>query len=234
MQPDTETPSPITLGLKGSMTAHALLQVPADADEPAATRALATLLAEDGESLRHTPCILAFPERTELPDWLPDWVERLRQEQLVPFAVQCEQAADRARVHALGLADMPVPEPSFRKPRAAPRASAEQPGQAPLVIRQQVRSGQQVYARNQDLVVLASVSAGAEVMADGHIHVYGELRGRALAGVSGNAAARIWCQSLQAELVAVAGLYLLPEQLPEQRQRVEIHLQDDQLQISGQ
>ena len=76
-----------------------------------------------------------------------------------------------------------------------------------------MRSGQQIYAEGADLVVLSTISAGAEVIADGCIHVYGALRGRALAGASGEPTARIFARRFEAELVAVAGLYALADQL---------------------
>jgi len=90
----------------------------------------------------------------------------------------------------------------------------EQTPQAPgtiksLTVDRPVRSGQQIYAANSDMTVLAPTSAGSEIMADGSIHVYGALRGRVLAGAMGNESARIFCQSLQAELIAIAGRYQL-------------------------
>ena len=85
----------------------------------------------------------------------------------------------------------------------------------PQLMRRPVRSGQQVYARETDLIVMGQVGPGAEVIADNHIHVYGPLRGRALCGVSGNTEARIFCQSLEAELVSVAGNYRVLESIPE-------------------
>ncbi|TNC81327.1 MAG: septum site-determining protein MinC [Oleiphilus sp.] len=81
------------------------------------------------------------------------------------------------------------------------------------VVHQPVRSGQQVYAPDGDLIVLASVSAGAEILADGNIHVYGSLRGRALAGVKGDTQARIFCHSMAAELVSIAGQYKISEDI---------------------
>ena len=78
-----------------------------------------------------------------------------------------------------------------------------------LTIDKPVRSGQQIYAADSDMTVLAQTSAGSEIMADGSIHVYGPLRGRVLAGARGNESARIFCQSLQAELIAIAGRYQL-------------------------
>jgi septum site-determining protein MinC len=76
-----------------------------------------------------------------------------------------------------------------------------------MVIDRPLRSGQQVYARGGDLVVLAAVNAGAEVIADGSIHIYAPLRGRALAGASGAAGARIFTTRFEAELVSIAGVY---------------------------
>jgi len=81
------------------------------------------------------------------------------------------------------------------------------------IHRGQIRSGQQVYAKEQNLVIIGSVSAGAEVIADGNIHVYGALRGRAIAGAKGHHKAQIYCQSLEAELVSINGNYWLSESM---------------------
>ena len=77
----------------------------------------------------------------------------------------------------------------------------------PLVVDRPLRSGQQVYARERDLIVLALVSHGAEVMADGHIHLYAPMRGRAQARKAGNADARIFCHRLEAQVLAIAGIH---------------------------
>ncbi len=101
-------------------------------------------------------------------------------------------------------------------PTAAEMAAASPaPASAPAptrVVTQPVRSGQQVYARG-DLVVLAPVSPGAELLAEGHIHVYGPLRGRALAGLRGDTGARIYCRALDAELIAVAGCFQVADDI---------------------
>jgi|SRR6185295_11825767 len=81
------------------------------------------------------------------------------------------------------------------------------------VVTTPIRSGMQVYAKESDLIVTAAVSPGAELFADGNIHVYGPLRGRALAGVQGNTEARIFCRMLDAELVSIAGYYLTKENM---------------------
>jgi len=111
----------------------------------------------------------------------------------------------------------PAPAPS--RPKAVPKAEAE-PARAPAATvsgqrhDKAVRSGQQVYARGRDLIVNAMVGNGAEVIADGSIHIYGRLSGRALAGAQGDAAARIYCMDFQAELISIAGRYRVFEDLP--------------------
>ena len=88
------------------------------------------------------------------------------------------------------------------------------PTQTALMQNQPVRSGQRVYARNRDLIVMATVAAGAEVMADGCVHVYGPLRGRVMAGAHGDTDARVFCQSFHAELVSIAGVFRVFETIP--------------------
>lgn len=94
-----------------------------------------------------------------------------------------------------------------------------------------VRSGQQIVAKGCDLVVTAAVSHGAELLADGNIHVYGPLRGRALAGLSGDRQARIFCQSLEAELIAIAGCYRLRDAIEPSLHPCQIYLQDEHIVI---
>ena len=102
---------------------------------------------------------------------------------------------------------------------------------ATKMVDQPVRSGQRIYAAGGDLIVMAQVSPGAEIMADGHIHVYGSLKGRALAGVQGNLAARIFCSDLQAQLVAIGGHYRTSEDTDDtmRGKLVQVYLQDDAL-----
>ena len=139
----------------------------------------------------------------------PALIELLKRYRLAPVAVH----GGRAEQAAAGLAAGLFRAPDARIGTAAPCASnAEAAAQAAaatgaLVIDKPLRSGQQVYARGRDLVMLAMVNAGAEVIADGHIHVYAPLRGRAAAGARGNADARIFALSMEPELVSIAGLY---------------------------
>jgi septum site-determining protein MinC len=104
------------------------------------------------------------------------------------------------------------------------------------LITSPIRSGVQVYAKDSDLIVTAQVSPGAELLADGHIHVYGALRGRALAGMQGNANARIFCRTLEAELVSIAGYYLTKEdmhKLPAYDGMIQIYLENEQVKIES-
>lgn len=136
----------------------------------------------------------------------------------------------RDRAHESESAANSVPE----APAApAPAAPAPPPAEATpaKVITQPVRSGQQVHAPEGDLIILAPVQAGAEVLAAGNIHVYGPLRGRALAGIHGAESARIFCQSLEAELVSIAGHYKISEDLQDNgwKSAMQIQLRDDLL-----
>ncbi len=130
----------------------------------------------------------------------------------------------------------PAPEPApAPKPATAAKAAANA-GKPGLMQKTPVRSGQQLYAENRDLTVLNTVGAGAEVIADGSIHIYGALRGRALAGAQGNTDARIFCREFHAELVAIAGHYKVMEEVPKELRgkAVQIWLDQDQLKIAAQ
>ncbi len=161
----------------------------------------------------------------------------LREHTLALVGVQNAEPAQIEAAAAAGLASFApsATQPSRRAPRPAAAAAAVPPPRASarLVIGP-VRSGTQIYARGTDLVVTASVSPGAELVADGNIHVYGPLRGRALAGASGDTGARIFCSRLEAELVSIAGRYLVSEQFPAEQRGfpVQIALVDDQLTIT--
>ncbi|MGE0257147.1 MAG: septum site-determining protein MinC [Alphaproteobacteria bacterium] len=175
----------------------------------------------------------------------------LRERTLALVGVQNAEPAQLAAAAAAGLASF---APSATTPiRRSTRTSTDSPAPAdetvpasspararsPVhtatrIVSEPVRSGTQIYARGGDLIVTAPVSAGAELMADGNIHVYGRLRGRALAGAAGDTAARIFCARLEAELVSIAGRYLVSEQLPPEHQggAVQIGLVDDVLTIT--
>jgi len=141
----------------------------------------------------------------------------LRQHRTLPVAVRGGSPAQMEAAHAAGLVAAPDAPPARAEP-ATPEVAREVPvaGPGTVVIDKPLRSGQQVYARGADLVVLAMVSFGAEVIADGNIHVYAPLRGRAIAGARGNTEARIFSTCLEPQLVSIAGIYRTTEtELPD-------------------
>ncbi|MDE2415763.1 MAG: septum site-determining protein MinC [Comamonadaceae bacterium] len=154
-------------------------------------------------------------------------VQVLRSHRTQPVAVRGGSAAQMAAAHAAGL----IAAPDLPAPRAQPRevvrevvrevkvevpAPAPAPAPGSVVVDKPLRSGQQVYARGSDLVVMAVVSFGAEVIADGNIHVYAPLRGRAIAGARGDTSARIFTTCMEPQLVSVAGIYRTTEtELPD-------------------
>lgn len=168
---------------------------------------------------------------------LPGVIEAVRRCRMIPIAlahVPVDRVAEtglpivqlgfgRSRgARSSSPSPMPAPAAAPREPaplvaKAAPvREEAPAPkAEHTLTITQPVRGGQVIYAQRGDLVVLAPVNPGAQVIADGHIHVYGRLRGRALAGARGQAGARVFCSSLEAELVSVDGAFLTADDLPE-------------------
>lgn len=148
----------------------------------------------------------------------------LRRYRIRPVAVRGGNADQMSAALAAGL----IEAPEGARPRLREMAPPPSPEVIerfvevqlaplpPLVVDKPLRSGQQVYARDRDLIVLALVSFGAEVMADGHIHLYAPMRGRAHAGAAGNTEARIFCHGLEAQVLAIAGVYrTMDEPLPD-------------------
>jgi septum site-determining protein MinC len=166
-------------------------------------------------------------------------VALLRSHNLMPVAARGGNAEQMAAAAAAGLAEAPdAPRP---REAALPLLTEsireiQLPPVPVMVIDKPLRSGQQVYARGGDVVVLSVVNPGAEVIADGHIHVYAPLRGRALAGAKGDTAARIYSTCMQAELLSIAGVYRTGEAaLPAELlgRAVHVRLQDDQLVVAS-
>ncbi|MDQ1118384.1 MULTISPECIES: septum site-determining protein MinC [Pseudoxanthomonas] len=156
-------------------------------------------------------------------------IEALSEQLGLPLLAKFRAQYERSEpVQAAPPPPPPPPAPEPPKPKAV-----AQPG---MVLKTAVRSGQQIYAEQRDLTVLTSVGAGAEVIADGSIHIYGPLRGRALAGAQGNEDARIFCSAFHAELVAVAGHYKVLDDVPRalHGKPVQVWLEDGQLNIAAQ
>jgi len=172
------------------------------------------------------PAVLDFAQLTSVPDRV-DWtaiLSLLRRYQVQPIGVRnlhesLHDGARRAGLALLGaegltaghrvIAPQATPAPApVAEPATAPAAAAATNLVAPtLVVDRPLRSGQQVYAKGGDLVLLAGMSPGSEVIADGSIHCYGPLRGRALAGARGDTSARIFSMNFGPELVSIAGVY---------------------------
>jgi septum site-determining protein MinC len=150
---------------------------------------------------------------------------------LAKFRAQYEPVAGTDPAPVAAPARKAEPAPKAAAP-AAPKPASGEPG---LVHAAPVRSGQQVYAEQRDLTVLATVGAGAEVIADGSIHIYGALRGRALAGAQGFEQARIFCREFHAELVAIAGHYKVLDDMPQalRGRPVQIWLENGQLSVAA-
>ncbi len=140
---------------------------------------------------------------------LPSVCLLLRTHRMVPVAVRGANEHQLLNAKKAGLfeaRDVNVQTPAAPRVETVVR-EVPSPGESALVIDKPLRSGQHVYAKGRDLIVLAMVNPGAEIMADGHIHVYAPLRGKAIAGARGNEEARIFTSCLEAELVAIAGTY---------------------------
>lgn len=194
--------------------------------------ALVAHLQRACDFFRGMPVVLSLPGAT--PD-LGALVALLREHELVPVAI-LDGDAGQAGAAGLGVIN------GGRVAREAPATKPEPRPAAPVARRsarlvdKPVRSGQQIYARDSDLVITGPVSEGAEVLADGHIHIYNVLRGRALAGACGDEAARIFCQRFEPDLVAVAGCYKVAEDIPEsvRGRPVQVRLEGEQLIIDAQ
>jgi septum site-determining protein MinC len=223
-----------------------------EADIEAVAAELGARVEQAPEFFRNTPVVIdlsAFPEGGGEVEF-PLLVGLLRGYGMIPFGVRGGNKAQNEAAEAMELAILgehetratrsergaapegPAPsapaaaaQPVQGEPAAKPRTGA---GAAFTLVTRPVRSGQRVYAAGGDLSIIAAVSSGAELMADGNIHVYGPLRGRALAGMKGNTDARIFCQDLQAELVSVAGHYRVSENIPSELRGVPVQIYLDQ------
>lgn len=234
----------VTSAIKGRMVSLTALEI-LNSDLEELDQQLREKAALAPAFFRHAPMLLDFEHVGSDIDiaWLESACELVTSNAFVPVGITGADRSLEDAARAQGMAIWPpagagqqeaVPE------KATPEESPVAPATAPAhpvtqVIKRPVRSGQRVYAQGSDLIVLASVSTGAEILADGHIHVYGTLRGRALAGVQGNENARIFCSDLQADLVAIAGYYIINDDLPaDKRNRaVQIFLSGEHLQIES-
>lgn len=202
------------------------------ADVRAVTAELDARIADDPEFFDNDPVVidLSAVQGEPQPIDFAALVKTLRSHRTQPVAVRGGSSAQMQAAHDAGLIAAPDVHPAraqaprevvhevIREVEVVREVPVEVPALPPgtLVVDRPLRSGQQVYARGSDLVVLAMVSFGAEVIADGNIHVYAPLRGRAIAGARGDTSARIFSTCLEPQLVSVAGIYRTTEtELPD-------------------
>lgn len=182
------------------------------------------------------PLVIDFREINANGFNLEGFLAILQEYNIVPIGVRGLNEQQQGPAEALGLVCLQAPSPLQGKP-AAPEKKEELPvAQGTKIVTKAVRAGTKVYAKGQDLIVIGPVNVGAECIADGNIHVYGPLRGRALAGASGNAEARIFCHSLEAELIAIAGHYQVRENMrvpKENAGMLQVFLSDNKLSIKS-
>ncbi len=221
--------------LKGSMLALTILEL-SSSDLDSLDEQLAEKVEQAPQFFKDAPIILALDKCTIAADTL-DLARLLsicRTHGLHPLALRTENPEHLSAAEQLDLAVLP---PSGARERPLAIEAPVEPSVIPAkIITQPVRSGQQIYAKNTDLIIMAAVSAGAELLADGHIHVYGPLRGRALAGINGNLDARIFCQQMGAEMLSIAGQYKVAEDLrrdPLWGKATQTYLNEQQLNISA-
>ncbi len=155
---------------------------------------------------------------------------------LVGVATQNESYKTLARHHGLASMNAKQTGPEALKSRKTPPSISDPAlGTPTKLVTQAIRSGQQIYAKDSDLIILGSVSPGAEVIADGNIHIYGKLSGRALAGIK-QRSSRIFCREFDAELIAIAGVYRVKEDfapLSGSPLAIQIYLEGEHLKIEG-
>ncbi|MBK1720910.1 septum site-determining protein MinC [Thiocystis violacea] len=250
---NNDTDGPRSFELKAASFTLPIIRLIDNNIEAVAAR-LGAKVEKAPDFFRNTPVVIdlsSLPEGVGAGE-LPLLVGLLRGYGMIPFGVRGGGKEQNAAAEALELAvlrdsyvrrgkgaskaEEPPPESEVAVDEApAPQARASKQAASPrrsnpgfMLITKPVRSGQRVYASGGDLSITAAVSSGAELMADGNIHVYGPLRGRALAGMSGNLEARIFCQDLQAELVSIAGHYRVSENIPVELRGVPVQIFLDQ------
>jgi septum site-determining protein MinC len=228
---------------KGGMLPMTVMEL-TSADPERIRDQLAGKLSQSPAFFQHTPVVLNVEKLDEPHLALERICAVCRAHKLLPVAVRGGPDPVKQSAWALGLGWFPPQEAARARPLesvapAAPEVEQAEPQAAAGVVsggriyRGTVRSGQQVTAPSGDLIVVGAVNAGAEVLAAGSVHVYGALRGRALAGIHGDPLAVIFCRELNAELLSVAGNYKRLEDVDPRLlgTAVQVRLQDDQLGI---
>lgn len=215
--------------LKGSLFTLTSMQLFSD-DLAIIRKQLTSQVQRSGDFFKNAPVIIELQKMGSDSSFsLFELTKLLREFNLIPVGVRGGSETQNQLALECGLAVLATPKVVAKE---IPKKMASLTKSAKIVTRP-VRSGQQIYAEGTDLIITSSVSAGAELLSDGHIHVYGTLRGRALAGIKGDKHARIFCKSLEAELVSIAGHYWVSEDMkaPFSRESVQVYLEEDRLRL---
>ncbi|CAM3852032.1 septum site-determining protein MinC [Rheinheimera salexigens] len=220
------------LELKGSLFPLSVLSYK-ELSVSALQQQLSQKLAQAPAFFYQAPIILNVTDCQQAPDF--NAIKQLFSELKLVLVGVCganaelKQLAQQAGLAALQLGK--EAKPTVSKPEEVPVEAGANAPMDSKIVEQAVRSGQQIYAKGADLIIKGTVGAGAEVIADGNIHIYGTLRGKAIAGAAGDNSKRIYCYNLQAELISIAGNYWLSESLQGEfwGKASCIKLQDDQL-----
>ncbi len=221
------------IDLKGSILSLTVLKLFSN-DIEQTKEALEAKVSQAPDFFVGIPVVLE-PEVDNLdPTFLALLVELLHQKQMIPIGIRTQDEAIKEQANYAGLAVFTEEVKSKKRPKEKKEqgGAEEQTGlKTAMVVNHAVRSGQQIYAKDRDLIVMGSVNPGAEIIADGNVHVYGTIRGKVFAGSQGETSARIFAQKIDAELVCIAGLYQLSEDiLPEYKTGfVEVALMNEQL-----
>lgn len=243
--------APSAMTFKADLFPMTVLKV-TSSDLPSLKSELSATVVAAKAYFKNAPVVIDFTELTEgnTPP-LDKLCALIKQYDMIPVGLRSNDPALQHLASTLNLATLKTSQATQKKnepdlargkavkdnvPKATPRPAAPETNTSPQagkLITAPVRSGVQVYARGSDLIITAAVNPGAECFADGSIHIYGPLRGKALAGAGGNEKARIFCQSLEAELIAIAGHYLTHDQINAPAHHaggmLQIYLRDKQL-----
>lgn len=214
--------------LKGRLYTFTVLQL-LSCDRALFEQQLIEIIAKAPRLFDKTPVVLDCSVLEDGEIDLQSFCQCMRENHLLPVAVQGANPFVATLAQCQGLAVLNASS-AHDKPLLEEQEMTAEPIKTKLLTTP-IRSGQQVVSKGGDLVITASVSHGAELLADGNIHIYGALRGRALAGISGDTSARIFCQSLEAELVSIAGFYRLSDAIESHSGPCQIYLQDEHIQI---
>jgi len=223
--------------LKGSLLTLTVLEL-LKADTPAISAQFLSLVKQTPDLFRRMPVVIDLNKISEVvtPVDFRTIKQLFSDHGMVPVGIRGGSPTQQSSAVEAGFAVLNNARAEKSTTTATAREDQSPSRSHSKLITQPVRSGQQIYAKGGDLVILNAVSPGAEILADGNIHVYGALRGRALAGVNGNKEARIFCQKLGAELVSIAGHYWINEDLVPpltEGNTIQIYLENDRLHIGS-